>query len=714
MRIFITIIYFLKFCEFFVYANNDNYENVICGASISLLDDFDEENYENFCMFNEMRSNQDIEAIFAKLRSGYQFYYQQCININYHSQRCETKREKWDFYPNIIIHGTNLTRLVFNEYSHMEKKKTVIFSNVGLKELNREDLKPFKSVELLDISSNNLTYLGNMVFRFVQELKTLKLSANEIESIHIGAFDECSPLLQDIDLSYNKLKEFPVNILDSITTKSLSLHLNFNQIEKISTPMINKIISLDVLDISNNLLKNFTLECDQINVLWLNDNKLEDFSTPNCTISHLYLSNNELSELNVEKVSSLFLSQNIRLKKLTISDLSELSVLEARDLNANLITIEMLKNATKMENLDLSGTFIGPLAYDTFADMTFLESLKLKNTGISRIDYGMLSHQKQLTVLDISYNNFGSIDLHVLTNLKNLENLDISGNNLTQIAYFDSLTRIFPNLKFIGIDQNDFNCTYLAMIVKSLNEKDILITEPENKIKSTTNINGIGCTPLSQIKVKPLESVQDAISNKLNEIIEQINTEKANNENEKIDADVMRSQMFHIRNEMLEIKTRIVKNQINANMTPANGSIDMSEIRRLVESINNFTLEKQKLASDQLLVRINELQLEIAKQKMENERNMHKNEILTAKNAENSNGHARSDEGGHKVTEVLLIIIITSLVVAAIAFIYVKFKDFYRTYRAYNQTLMGVRARSTNTINTTVEMPFDDRQHTNI
>jgi hypothetical protein len=41
----------------------------------------------------------------------------------------------------------------------------------------------------------------------------------------------------------------------------------------------------------------------------------------------------------------------------------------------------MLKNATQLINLDLSGTYIGPLAFDTFADMTELEELRLKNTG---------------------------------------------------------------------------------------------------------------------------------------------------------------------------------------------------------------------------------------------------------------------------------------------------------------------------------------------
>lgn len=692
MRILFLITVFFKLSL----SSEDFFKNVICGETI--LEHYDSDFKNELCVFDKIQSSNEIEKIMSELNAGYQFSYHECEYISYSSQ-CYEKRRNWEDYTEIALWNSNITRISFNDYGLMANKKSFIATNVGLKELNRDDLKPLKSIELLDISNNNLVYLGNMLFRFPQQLKHLNISTNKIESIHVGAFDECSPLLIEINLSFNKLKQFPSNIIDAVSSKSLSLHLQHNQIEEMSTPLVNKNFTLSELDISNNLLRNFTLSCNKINVLWLNDNKLNNFATPKCKIIHLYISNNEFNELNITQVSSLFLSPNIHLKKLVMSDVSELTYLDAHDLNVNVVTMDMLKNASRLEYLDLSGTFIGSLSYDTFAEMTSLYVLKLKNTGITKIDYGMLAHQKNLTELDISFNNLLTIDSHVFSNLKFLEKLDVSGNNLTEISHIEYISK----LKFIGIDQNDFNCTYLGKVIKFLNDKNIFILEPDDPIKLSANINGISCKSSSQIMLKILPVSKDEISNKLNEVIEQLNAEKIKNSNEKLDFDIIRSQFFHIRNEIIELKTKMLKNQMNSNITLVNGSIDINEIRKMVETLNNFTLEKQKLASDQLFLRINQLELDIAKYKMQNEKDTQKLHTLGVKE--------RSVDGGYKTTDILLFLVITSLVVATLVFLYVKLKDVLN--RTYVRNHLGdVRARSTNTINTTLDLPFDDRQQT--
>jgi Leucine-rich repeat (LRR) protein len=281
----------------------------------------------------------------------------------------------------VIFYNSQLEKLSVNDFNLLAHIESLTAANVGLKELYRDDFKPYNKLLKLDISQNNLTYLGNMVFRYLESLEFLNLSKNKIKSIHIGSFDECSQTLKIIDLSYNNLIAFPANILDALSVAKLELHLQYNEIELMAVPIVNKDISLHTLDISNNKIKNFRFNCTEIETLWLNDNQLKEFLTPNCSIQNLHLSNNQLEELKIEKVSSLFLSQNFRLKKLLINDVSEIVSLEASDFNSNVITMAMLKNATQLINLDLSGTYIGPLAFDTFADMTELEELRLKNTG---------------------------------------------------------------------------------------------------------------------------------------------------------------------------------------------------------------------------------------------------------------------------------------------------------------------------------------------
>jgi hypothetical protein len=313
----------------------------------------------------------------------------------------------------------------------------------------------------------------------------------------------------------------------------------------------------------------------------------------------------------------------------------------------------------------------------------------------------MLSHQKHLRILDISYNQLGSIDLHVMTNLINLHTLDVSGNNLTHLLFYESINKIFPKLKVIGLDHNEFNCTYLAMILKSFNEKEIILKQPQNPVKKSSNIFGIACTNEAFLRVKPLQNISDVIASKLNEIIEQINYDKAKYEGEKFDNDIVKSELFHIRNEMLDMKAKMIKNQIPFS-TSVNGSIDMGEVKKAIETVNNFTLEKQKLSIDQVLHKFNELQLEVARVKMENEK--------SAKNLIVNSPRSSDDATAHNSSDVLLAIVITSLVIAALVFMYTKIKDIFTQHQDHERNL-SVRARSTNTINTTVEMPFDDRHH---
>lgn len=373
MKFFILILLFHQ-------AFSNNFEEIVCGIEINELYTEDFGDVEKLCIFDEINSNSQLNDIFTKMQNGYQFYYDKCQYIHY-SHSCERKRNSWDTYNQIIFYNSHLESLSVNDYNFLNHITSLTASNVGLPQINRDDFKQFKNLLKLNLSHNNLTYLGNMVFRYLEHLTSLNLSNNKIQSIHIGSFDECSQILENIDLSYNKLKAFPANILDALSIKNLNLYLQHNEIELMAVPIINKDVSLNTLDISNNKLKSFRLNCTEISTLWLNDNQLEEFLSPNCSIQNLYLSNNQLEGLKIEKVASLFLSKNFRLKNLVINDVSELTVLEASNFNPNVITMTMLKNATNLVVLDLSGTYIGPLDFDTFADMTELEELKLRNTG---------------------------------------------------------------------------------------------------------------------------------------------------------------------------------------------------------------------------------------------------------------------------------------------------------------------------------------------
>lgn len=124
-----------------------------------------------------------------------------------------------------------------------------------------------------------------------------------------------------------------------------------------------------------------------------------------------------------------------------------------------------------------------------------MENLLLRSTNLSNINFGTFFRQKELKVLDISYNNLNKINFDVfLPYLKNLETLYIDGNNLTEI---EGLTNtLFPQLSALGISNNNFNCTYLAKLLRTLKWEELALSVDPDLVDST-HVNGIACKHLT-------------------------------------------------------------------------------------------------------------------------------------------------------------------------------------------------------------------------
>lgn len=654
----------------------------------------------NQCTIANILSDGEFQDQIQKLSSKkFDYYPQQCAQHYYRDCSRPPMRNTWTSYKEITIEDSELEKLPSGDFSQFNHITSFSASDVGIQEINRDDFKSFKSLSTLDLSNNNITNLGNVVFLHLESLEVLNLSNNSIETIHVNTFDECSKNLILVDLSNNQLKEIHANVFTNIGKSSTNAQLNFahNQIDTIiSTVMIN---TFETIDISYNLLKKLNLNCTSIDNLLLNDNKLEEFSVDdNCRLKSLDLSNNFITQLKVADISSLILSNNKDLRNLTLNVVN-LTVLKVDNVTGSVITFESLKNATKLQILDASNSYIGIPKINTFANKKLLQKLTLRNTGLSNIQHGMFSHQKNLKDLDISANNLSQIDIRMFMGLLNLEKLDISGNKLTIIDHYESILDSFPKLTTIGIEDNNWNCSYLYDLVKKLNVK---IKEPKSLIHDSSNVLGIACTTSSEIKIKLLEDKNETLALKLNEIIAQMNEIKAKDSNGKYDSDVIKAELFSLKNEVLEIKSRMILTVANANITSNN--FDINEARKMMEELNKFTLEKQKLSQDKLEQRINELQFEMKKNEIANG----KNEILRAKNEVPEKPRQEtlvaSNGNESKGIEIPLTVMLTSLVIIGCIFVYTKLKKLL--YQQNN--LMSVRARSTNTINTSVELPFND------
>jgi Leucine-rich repeat (LRR) protein len=261
--------------------------------------------------------------------------------------------------------------------------------------------------------------------------------------------------------------------------------------------------------------------------------KPEDFSNGQ-NLRELDLSHNNLKVLedklfsNLTKLIELDLSYNEIIfihpeafknccKFLTVLELQHNKIMEltisenVKFLNVANNKINQDSDLFHMENLvklDLSNNFLGPLNISTFSKLTKLEVLNLKGTNISDIQFGTFSHQHSLKVLNISDNSLGQLDLHWFLALDKLEEFYFSGNKLRKIENLSQIKTIFSWLHEISISNNDFDCSYLVLIVKVMRLSKIKLVNSEAPIvHHESNVKGIRC--IGNVPTEPESPIED-------------------------------------------------------------------------------------------------------------------------------------------------------------------------------------------------------------
>ncbi|CAO1404245.1 unnamed protein product [Diamesa serratosioi] len=619
------------------------------------------------------------------------------INNNYNYQSYRDQVRSIDFK---LSKMSEMIPLILSTFTSLQSFDA---SGVQLLSIQRDDFKNSAAVKELNVSNNNLTTLGNMVFSALKSLQTLDLSNNAIESFHDGAFEDCSKNLRSVNLSFNKVKQMKLETFISLSViKHIALFMDYNEIVEIpkQTDLNNK-LTFSALSFKSNKLAYFDCSSFNVTTLNLNNNQLEE-AVLNCTIKDVSIAHNKLKELTIGGTVESVVASNNSLIEITIDDNDVIWKLDLAGNKKVDNILKSIKEIKSMKYLDLSDLFLGSLSVDSFARMPDLEILKLKNTGISNIDYGTFAYQKKLKTLDIGGNQLKEIDFHMYTALKSLEYFDISNNNLTQFDNVEIIKAVFPALIEIDINQNIWNCSYLAKMEIAFNREGIAVKTPSVLDKNSSHIMGIECTKQTYSRIQLLPEDGNEINLKFNEMVKRMEVSSSNNDLLKLDMDVIQSKLFKLQNDYLEVKTQLLQTQLtNLNSTSMSVGTVNSSVRSIVEEINKTTLDKQNLAHDKVTQKINELQLELKTQQLEAEKVATKYQILNEMYKKNylntppiSQRSSQEESLKFTFTETLL----TLASVLIIIFCVLKLKQFYKN--KYNKKTQISKACSQNTLNT--------------
>ncbi|KAL4659387.1 leucine-rich repeats and immunoglobulin-like domains protein 3 [Arapaima gigas] len=285
-----------------------------------------------------------------------------------------------------------------------------------------EQLQLFQSLEMLDLSNNNIIELKATSFPALP-LKFLFMNSNRISSLEPGCFSNLSTTLQVLKLNRNRLSSVPPKIFQLPNLQHLEL--NRNRVKRVEGLAFHGLHSLKSLKMQRNginkLMDGAFWGLSNMEILQLEHNNLTEVSKGwlygLLMLQQLQLSHNAVARIRpdawefCQKLRELDLSSN-HLTRLEESSFAGLSVLD---------------------QLDISDNRVSFIADGAFRGLSHLQTLDLRNNEISwTIEdmNGPFSALEHLRKLDLSNNAIMSVQANAFSQMKQLEELHLNTSSL--------------------------------------------------------------------------------------------------------------------------------------------------------------------------------------------------------------------------------------------------------------------------------------------
>ncbi|XP_069793213.1 leucine-rich repeats and immunoglobulin-like domains protein 1 isoform X2 [Narcine bancroftii] len=318
-----------------------------------------------------------------------------------------------------------------------------------IRSIEANQLKPYESLETLDLTYNEITEIRSNSFPQQLKIKDLYLGNNRISIVEPGTFDNLSSTLQVLRLSKNRISHLPVKLFK--LPHLVQLELNRNRIRLIDGLTFHGLDSLEVLKLQRNniskLMDGAFWGLAKMQILHLDNNMLNEVTSGwlygLSFLQQLFLSYNNISRINpdawgfCQKLVDLNLSHN-NLMRLDEGSLVGLNGLQFLRLNHN---------------------SINHIADGTFKGLRSLQVLELDNNEISGIiedTNGAFAGLANLSKLTLFGNKIKSIAKKAFVGLEALEHLNL-GNNMIRSIHAEAFSRI-KRLKELYMNSDSFLC----------------------------------------------------------------------------------------------------------------------------------------------------------------------------------------------------------------------------------------------------------------
>lgn len=318
---------------------------------------------------------------------------------------------------------------------------------------------PLHNLVYLNLTRNRLRHVGPLRFgaTTVTTTSSPPSSSSSPPPPSPDRHDKCGGSLQVLDLSYNDL-----DAIDALAFSQLSalqeLYLQGNSIAAIADRGFHGLSALAVLNAASNRLVNLAPE------LFSDSRELRELYLHNNTVQVLAPGLfNDLSRLLVLDVSDNRLTDEW-VNAGTFAGLGRLVLLSVSNNNVTELDAAVFRDLRRLRSLRLDNNGIGSLPENVFGSLADLRTLVLSGNKLARIDQFTFDGLPALNQLSLDNNQIQYVDPEALRNSTGLEYLHLNGNRLYDVP---AVLGNVPNLKTLDLGYNQIadvaNTSFPAM-----------------------------------------------------------------------------------------------------------------------------------------------------------------------------------------------------------------------------------------------------------
>ena len=317
--------------------------------------------------------------------------------------------------------------------------------------MSADFFKPLANIPLQQlILVGSMTYLESDTFSSLHRLQYLDMSFSVLSGVDKYAFRGLMQL-KYLLLSDCQLIQPPLNIPTSV----IYLNFHYNYFRSIENFGIDKLLKLEEIDLSNNLLTklyfNLFKDMRKLQTIRLEGNLISSATADAYyfelfNITTLNFDNNKLVTIDWSSTLSPFMCMH------------NLKTLSMRNNECKLIIASTFNHLANLERLYLDSNRLQNAmnSYNLFNKLEILREISLTENEIRYLNPTIFSNQANLIFLDLRNNFISSWEPTLFMPLISLSFLLLSNNRLSLIN--ESSVKYWPKQMTFDLSENPFNC----------------------------------------------------------------------------------------------------------------------------------------------------------------------------------------------------------------------------------------------------------------